>query len=66
VTTPGAEPIGVIQSMTLSPGRVKEIAAKIADLEKQGAKRLFWTCAIPRQARRRRGSPSANLFLDKV
>jgi len=46
------------------PGRVKEIAAKIADLESRG-QALILDLAIPRQARRRRGSPAANLFLDK-
>src|SRR5271165_5033394 len=41
VTDQGPDPIGVIQTYTLVPGRVKEIAAKIGELEKQGAKKLL-------------------------
>ena len=40
MTDQGPAPIGVIQTDTLVPGHVKEVAAKIQDLEKQGAKKL--------------------------
>lgn len=65
VTDQGPEPIGVISSVTLVPGRVKEIAAKIQDLEKQGAKKLVLDlrhCAIGADED---GIALANLFIDK-
>ncbi len=65
ITDQGPEPIGEIQTVTLAQGHVKEVAAKVAELEKQGAKRFILDlrhCAL--------GSPEdgvalANLFLDK-
>ena len=56
-TDQGPDPIGVIQTYTLANGRVKEIAAKIADLEKQGAKRLVLDlAALLERAIRKRAS----------
>ena len=40
VTDPGPDPVGVIQTYSLAKGRVAEIAAKVQDLQKQGAKRF--------------------------
>jgi carboxyl-terminal processing protease len=65
VTDQGPEPIGLIQTGSLVPGRVKEIAAKIEELEKQGAKKLVLDlrhCAVGADED---GVALANLFLDK-
>jgi carboxyl-terminal processing protease len=65
VTDQGPAPIGLIQTVTLTHGRVQEIAAKIADLEKQGAKKLVLDlrhCATGPDAD---GIALANLFMDK-
>jgi len=37
----GAEPVGIIAAASLEQGQVKDIASKVTDLEKQGAKRLL-------------------------
>jgi carboxyl-terminal processing protease len=60
-----ADQVGYIQPATLAPGKVKEVAAAVESLEKQGAKKLVLdlrNCAV--------GSPEegialANLFLPK-
>ena len=65
VTDHGPEPIGVIQTVSLAPGRVKEVAAKIADLEKQGAKRLVLDLRHCSTGAPEEGIALANLFLDK-
>jgi carboxyl-terminal processing protease len=57
--------IGVIATTSLAPGRAKDIAAKIADLEKQGAKKLILdlrhcSTGVPTE-----GIEVANLFMDK-
>jgi len=65
VTDQGPAPIGVIQTMTLGPGRVKEIAAKVTDLEKQGAKRLILDLRHSSTGGPEEGIALANLFLDK-
>jgi len=65
VTDQGADPIGVIQTVTLGPGRTKEIAAKIAELEKQGAKRLILDLRHCSTGAPEEGIALANLFLDK-
>jgi carboxyl-terminal processing protease len=65
VTDQGPEPIGVIQTSTLLPGRVKDIAAKIAELEKQGAKRLILDLRHCSTGPPEEGVALANLFLDK-
>ena len=38
---PGKDPIGIISASTLRENHVKDIAAKVSDMEKQGAKRLI-------------------------
>lgn len=65
VTDQGPDPIGVIQTVKLTPGRVKEIASRIADLEKQGAKRLVLDLRHCSTGAPEDGVALANLFLDK-
>jgi carboxyl-terminal processing protease len=65
VTDQGPDPVGVIQVATLVPGRVKEIAAKIADLEKQGAKKLVLDLRRCSTGPDEDGIALANLFIDK-
>jgi carboxyl-terminal processing protease len=65
VTDPGPEPVGVIQTYTLGKGRVAEIAAKIADLQKQGAKRFVLDLRSCATGNPEEGVALANLFLDK-
>jgi len=65
VTDQGPEPIGVIQTVTLVNGRVKEISAKIQDLEKQGAKKLVLDLRYCGTGSDEDGIALANLFIDK-
>jgi len=65
VTDRGPDPIGVIQTVTLTPERVKEVAAKVNDLEKQGAKRLVLDLRHCSTGGPEEGIALANLFLDK-
>ena len=65
VTDQGPQPIGLIQTFTLAPGRVKEIAAKIEDLEKQGAKKLVLDLRYCATGSDEDGIALANLFIDK-
>jgi carboxyl-terminal processing protease len=65
VTDQGAVPIGLIQTSTLADGRVKEIAAKIAELEKQGAKKLVLDLRHCSTGPDEEGIALANLFMDK-
>lgn len=60
-----ADGVGIITTTTLARGRAADIAAKIAELEKQGAKKLILDlrhCAagVPTE-----GIALANLFMDK-
>jgi carboxyl-terminal processing protease len=65
VTDKGPEPIGVITTSTLQSGRVKEISQKIADLQKQGAKRLILDLRSVTIGPTEEGIALANLFVDK-
>jgi carboxyl-terminal processing protease len=65
LTDQGAEPIGVIQTYTLAKGRTKDIATKIADLQKQGAKRLILDLRHCSTGDPEEGIALANLFMDK-
>lgn len=65
VTDQGPDPIGVIQAVTLVPGRVKEIEAKVAELEKQGAKKLVLDLRRCSTGPDDDGIALANLFIDK-
>jgi carboxyl-terminal processing protease len=65
VSDQGPAPIGLIQTVTLVPGRVKDIAAKIEDLEKQGAKKLVLDLRYCGTGSDEDGIALANLFIDK-
>jgi carboxyl-terminal processing protease len=65
VTDEGPDPIGVISTSTLQPGRAKDIAQKIADLEKQGAKRLMLDLRYCSLGSIDEGIAVSNLFMDK-
>jgi carboxyl-terminal processing protease len=57
--------VGIIQTVTLAPGRVKDIATKIVELEKQGAKRLVLDLRHCSTGPNEEGIALANLFMDK-
>ncbi|MBZ5605187.1 MAG: PDZ domain-containing protein [Acidobacteriia bacterium] len=65
VNEPGKDPIGIISTYALDPGRAKDIAAKVEDLEKQGAKRLILDLRHCSTGSLEEGIAVANLFLDK-
>lgn len=65
ITDQGGEPIGLVQTVTLSGSRVQEIASKVQDLEKQGAKRLILDLRHCDTGSPEEGIALANLFLDK-
>src|SRR4029077_6605962 len=65
VTDQGPEPIGLISTATLQTGRAKDIAQKITDLEKQGAKRLILDLRYCVLGPVEEGIALANLFMDK-
>lgn len=56
---------GVIQVQTLLPGRVKEVAAQISSLEKQGAKKLVLDLRHCSTGPPEEGIALANLFQDR-
>lgn len=64
ITDQGPQPIGYIQTSTLSDERVKEIAAKVQDLEKQGAKKLILDLRHSDTGAPESGIALANLFLN--
>jgi carboxyl-terminal processing protease len=65
VTDQGPDPVGVISTVTLDAARVKEIAQKLSDLEKQGAKRFILDLRHCSTGAPEDGVALANLFLDK-
>jgi carboxyl-terminal processing protease len=65
VTDEGPDPIGVISTSTLQAGRSRDIAQKITDLEKQGAKRLLLDLRYSALGPIDEGIAVANLFMDK-
>lgn len=65
VTDQGPDPVGLIQVLSLVPGRVKEIAAQIGDLEKQGARKLVLDLRRCSTGADEDGIALANLFIDK-
>jgi carboxyl-terminal processing protease len=65
LTDPGPDPVGVVQTYSLAKGRVAEIAAKIQDLQKQGAKRFVVDLRHCSNGDPEEGVALANLFLDK-
>ncbi len=62
--TEQGESIGVISTVSLTRGRAKDIAAKIADLEKQGAKRFVLDLRHCSTGDPAEGIAVANLFMD--
>ncbi|MGH9558505.1 MAG: S41 family peptidase [Bryobacteraceae bacterium] len=64
VTGQGPDPIGVIQSYTLTPERVDEIGNDIKSLQQQGAKRLILDLRHCSTGDPKTGAALANLFLD--
>lgn len=65
VTDEGPDPIGVISTATLQAGRAKDIAQKITDLQKQGAKRLMLDLRYCALGPIDEGIALSNLFMDK-
>ena len=65
INEPGKDPIGIVATYTLGPDRVKQIAAKIQELEKDGAKRLILDLRHCSTGSLDEGIALANLFLDK-
>jgi carboxyl-terminal processing protease len=65
LNTAGQEAVGVITVPALLDGRSKDIAARIADLEKQGAKRLILDLRHCYTGSGEEGVAVANLFMDK-
>jgi carboxyl-terminal processing protease len=65
VTDQGSEAIGVISTESLGRGRAKEIAAKVADLQKQGAKRFILDLRHCSTGDLAEGIALANVFIDK-
>ena len=60
-----ADQVGVIQAASLEGNDVKEIAAKIEELQKQGAKRLVLDLRHCSTGTPEEGVEVANMFLDK-
>jgi carboxyl-terminal processing protease len=65
VTDQGPDAIGLITTSTLQAGRARDISQKIADLEKQGAKRLMLDLRYCALGPIDEGIAVANLFMDK-
>ncbi len=65
VTDQGPDPVGLITVSTLEAGRAKDIAQKITELEKQGAKRLMLDLRYCALGPDDEGIAVANLFMDK-
>jgi carboxyl-terminal processing protease len=61
----GKDNIGVIAVASLEQDRVKEVAAKVTELEKQGAKRLILDMRHCATGTPEEGVALANLFMDK-
>jgi carboxyl-terminal processing protease len=65
VTDQGPDPVGVISTGTVDAARVREIGQRVADLEKQGAKRFLLDLRHCSTGAPEDGVALANLFLDK-
>jgi carboxyl-terminal processing protease len=59
------EAIGLISTVAVDPARVREIAQKVADLDKQGAKRFILDLRHCSTGSPEDGVALANLFMDK-
>jgi carboxyl-terminal processing protease len=60
-----ADQVGLIQVQSLAANRVKDVAAKIAELERQGAKKLILDLRQCATGEPEEGVKLANLFIDK-
>lgn len=65
ITDAGQDAVGLIQAASLEDNHVKDIAAKVSDLEKQGAKRLILDLRHDSTGSPEEGIALANLFMDK-
>ena len=65
VTDQGADPVGLISTVDIDAARVREISTDIANLEKQGAKRLVLDLRHCSTGAPEDGVALANLFMDK-
>jgi carboxyl-terminal processing protease len=65
VSDPGQDPVGLIAASSLELNHVKDIATKIGELEKQGAKRLVLDLRHNSTGAPEEGVALANLFMDK-
>ncbi|MEO7143404.1 MAG: S41 family peptidase [Bryobacteraceae bacterium] len=65
VTTKLNDQVGIVQVPSLEPAEEKTVAAKVQDLEKQGAKRLVLDLRHCSTGSPEEGVQLANLFLDK-
>ncbi|HLH39438.1 MAG TPA: S41 family peptidase [Bryobacteraceae bacterium] len=65
IVTQDGQQIGVIQTYSLARGRAKDIAAKIQELEKQGAKRFVLDLRHCSTGDPEEGVAVANVFMDK-
>jgi carboxyl-terminal processing protease len=63
--TDQGEPVGLVGTVTLDAGRVREISQKIADLQKQGAKRFILDLRHSSTGAPEEGVALANLFMDR-
>jgi carboxyl-terminal processing protease len=64
VTDRAPEPVGLITAGALLPGRAQEVAQKIRELERQGAKRLILDLRYVGAGAIEEGVALANLFLE--
>ena len=62
---PGQDSIGIIAASSLEQNHVKDIATKVGELEKQGAKRLILDLRHNSTGGPEEGIALANLFMDK-
>ena len=65
VTDQGPDPVGVVSTVTLDAARVRDISQKIADLQRQGAKRLILDLRHCSTGAPEDGVALANLFMDR-
>jgi carboxyl-terminal processing protease len=65
LSTDQGEPVGIIQASSLEENHVKDIATKVAELQKEGAKRLILDLRHNSTGSPQAGVALANLFMDK-
>lgn len=65
MTKIGADGVGVIRVQSMEPGKAREVAAKVAELQKQGAKKLVLDLRDNALGDPAEGIALANLFQEK-